>query len=209
MERYKGYEGIDAISAVVADAKEALAEAQAEGGETAHLRGAWRSDIQPRPAVQAVTVPLIEAERVRLESEIEEVSLCHLRKRIKHKMIKPCARAQRSRWNAYVRNRRDDFENTAMPLRLQNWRRKTFWIDLQRYITATTSFFSNPQRLISSHRRWKLSMFLICRRLRIGRCLKSCNVRTKNECRFCFDPRYPSWSLAKFELKPGPTVGFS
>jgi len=76
MERHKGYEGIDAISAVVADAKEALAKAQAEGGEAVHLRDTWRPDIQPRAAVHAVTVPLIEAERVRLESEIEEVSLC-------------------------------------------------------------------------------------------------------------------------------------
>jgi hypothetical protein len=76
MERHKGYEGIDAISAVVADAKEALVKAQAEGGETVHLGDAWRSDIQPRAAVHAVTVPLIEAERVRLESEVEEVSLC-------------------------------------------------------------------------------------------------------------------------------------
>lgn len=74
MERHKVYEGIDAISAVVADAKEALVKAQAEGGETVHSRGAWRSDISPRAAVHAMTVPLIEAERVRLESEIEEVS---------------------------------------------------------------------------------------------------------------------------------------
>ena len=75
MERHKGYEGIDAISAIVADAKEALVKAQAEGGETVHLRDAWRSDIPPRAAVHAVTVPLIEAERIRLEGEIEEVSL--------------------------------------------------------------------------------------------------------------------------------------
>lgn len=89
MERHKGYEGIDAISAVVADAKEALVRAQAEGEETVHLKDAWRSDIPPRAAVHAVTVPLIEAERVRLESEIEEVSLCHYEKRIKQS--KPCA----------------------------------------------------------------------------------------------------------------------
>ena len=76
MERHKGYEGIDAISAVVADAKEALAKAQAEGKETIHFRDAWNSNIPPRAAVHAVTVPLLEAERVRLESGIEEVSLC-------------------------------------------------------------------------------------------------------------------------------------
>jgi len=77
MERHKGYEGIDAISAVVADAKETLAKGHAEGGEGVRLRDAWRSDIPPRAAVNAVTAPLLEAERVRLESEIEEVSLCH------------------------------------------------------------------------------------------------------------------------------------
>ena len=93
MERHKGYEGIDAISAVVADAKEALVKAQAEGGEKVHLRGAWRPDIPPRAAVHAVTVPLIEDERVRLESEIEQVGLCHLRERIKHKKLKPCAQS--------------------------------------------------------------------------------------------------------------------
>jgi len=74
MERHKGYEGIDAISAIVADAKAALANAQAEGKETLHLRDAWKPDIPPRAAVHAMTVPLLEAERVRLESGIEEVS---------------------------------------------------------------------------------------------------------------------------------------
>lgn len=77
MERHKGYEGIDAISAVVADAKESLAKAQAEGKETVHLNDSWRSDIPPRATVHAVTVPLLEAERVRLESGIEEVGICH------------------------------------------------------------------------------------------------------------------------------------
>lgn len=76
MERHKGYEGIDAISVVVADAKEALAKAQAEGKETIHPKDAWNPDILPRAAVHAVTVPLLEAERVRLESEIAEVSPC-------------------------------------------------------------------------------------------------------------------------------------
>lgn len=80
MERHKGYEGIDAISAVVADAKEALVKAQAEGKETVHLSDAWRSDIPPKAAVHAVTVPLLEAERVRLESGIEEVSFYHYEK---------------------------------------------------------------------------------------------------------------------------------
>lgn len=76
MERHKGYEGIDAISVVVADAKDALAKAQAEGKGTMDLRDAWKSDILPSAAVHAVTVPLLEAERVRLDSEIEEVGLC-------------------------------------------------------------------------------------------------------------------------------------
>jgi hypothetical protein len=77
MERHKGYEAIDSISAVVANAKEALANPQAEGKEIAHLKNAWRPDIPPRVAVHAVTVPLLEVERVRLECGIEEVGLCH------------------------------------------------------------------------------------------------------------------------------------
>ena len=76
MERHKGYETIDAISAVVADAKEALGKAQAEGKDTVHLRDAWKSDIPPTAVVQAVTVPLLEAERVRLGGEVEGVSPC-------------------------------------------------------------------------------------------------------------------------------------
>jgi hypothetical protein len=80
MERHKGYEGIDAISAVVADAKEALTKAQAEENETKRLKDAWRPDIQPRAAVHAVTVPLLEAERVRLETAIEEVGPCHCKR---------------------------------------------------------------------------------------------------------------------------------
>jgi len=41
------------------------------------LRDAWKSDIPPRAAVHAVTVPVLEAERVRLESGVEEMEhLC-------------------------------------------------------------------------------------------------------------------------------------
>lgn len=76
MERHKGYEGIDAISAVVAEAKETAARAQEEGKKEIHLPDVWNPALQPRAAVHAVTVPLLQAEQTRLEADIEEVRSC-------------------------------------------------------------------------------------------------------------------------------------
>ncbi|KAG8792760.1 hypothetical protein FRC17_008549 [Serendipita sp. 399] len=90
LDKFQAYEGIDSLAEAVAEAKEAVENAgsstQKQGSkrrssvkkmddakDPRKRKDAWRPDITPRNAVHAVTVPILEAERARLEKEYEEV----------------------------------------------------------------------------------------------------------------------------------------
>lgn len=64
--RYNAAEAIDTLHKCVLDAK----EAQKNGVEPVD---AWRSDLPPRTAVRARTVPVLMEERDRMKAELEEV----------------------------------------------------------------------------------------------------------------------------------------
>lgn len=83
--KYNAYEGIDCLAEAVAEAKNAAAAAaqsksnrrrsstSASAHDATKGKDIWRSELAPRTAVHAVTVPLLEAERSRLERDIAEV----------------------------------------------------------------------------------------------------------------------------------------
>lgn len=84
--KYNAYEGIDCLSEAIAEAKNAAAAAQSKNNrrrsststslkDGANGKDTWRPELAPRTAVHAVTVPLLEAERLRLERDIAEVSV--------------------------------------------------------------------------------------------------------------------------------------
>jgi len=82
--KYNAYEGIDNLAEAVEEAKKAAAAARsnnskrrsstsASAQDVARGKDAWRPELAPRTAVHAVTVPLLEAERLRLERDLAEV----------------------------------------------------------------------------------------------------------------------------------------
>jgi hypothetical protein len=88
--KYNAYEGIDNLAEAVEEAKKAAAAARsnnskrrsstsASAQDVARGKDAWRPELAPRTAVHAVTVPLLEAERLRLERDLAEVGSLALR----------------------------------------------------------------------------------------------------------------------------------
>lgn len=86
MSRYNAYEGIDTLAQAVDEAKAAVTSqptpsrsrrSSSKGRkcteENERRKDAWRPDIAPRSAVHAITVPLLEAEKLRLEKDLAEV----------------------------------------------------------------------------------------------------------------------------------------
>ena len=82
--KYNAYEGIDNLAEAVEEAKKAAAAVRSNTSkrrsstsasvqDVAKGKDAWRSELAPRTAVHAVTVPLLEAERLRLERDLAEV----------------------------------------------------------------------------------------------------------------------------------------
>lgn len=65
-------EGIDELSQMSREAKQRLAAGGYEGKDV------WRDNIAPRDAVRARTIPLLEAERERLQNELAEVPIANL-----------------------------------------------------------------------------------------------------------------------------------
>lgn len=66
-EKYRVRENIDILHKVVTEAK-----VRKEKGEV--TKGVWREDLQPRNAVCARTVPILEAETARLRETLAKVS---------------------------------------------------------------------------------------------------------------------------------------
>lgn len=79
--KYNAYEGIDNLAEAVEEAKKAAAASRSNtskrrsstSASAARGKDAWRPELAPRTAVHAVTVPLLEAERLRLERDLAEV----------------------------------------------------------------------------------------------------------------------------------------
>ncbi|PVG03167.1 hypothetical protein CPB86DRAFT_430087 [Serendipita vermifera] len=87
LAKYKAYEGIDCLAEAVAEArKTAVADQPQSNGrrrssvssnQQKKKKDTWRAELAPRSAVHAVTVPLLEAEKERLERDLAEVErLC-------------------------------------------------------------------------------------------------------------------------------------
>lgn len=136
LERYKAYEGIDSLSEAIDQAKVAAASSsnpsrrrrssmkQAEGTmDPKESPDVWKPDIAPRTAVHAVTVPLLEAERQRLEKALAEVeklaeeSLARCREN-REKAIE--AKVQASRIMDRVEQAKESFEAADMN-EIESW----------------------------------------------------------------------------------------
>ncbi|CAG8664283.1 15064_t:CDS:2, partial [Acaulospora colombiana] len=87
LAKYKAYEGIDCLAEAVAEARTATVvdQPQSNGRRRSSVsakqqkkkKDTWRAELAPRSAVHAVTVPLLEAEKERLERDLAEVErLC-------------------------------------------------------------------------------------------------------------------------------------
>lgn len=93
LEKYGAYEGIDNLAEAIEEAKAAAASKPApvksrrsslhkskgrdaeEDGAQSKRKDAWREDLDPDTRVRAVTVPLLEAEKARLEKDLAEVNI--------------------------------------------------------------------------------------------------------------------------------------
>ena len=73
---YNARENIDTLHAVVTEARERQSAGEVPGPDT------WKSDLEPRAATRARTIPIFKDERDRLKVKLEEVRiylLCQLR----------------------------------------------------------------------------------------------------------------------------------
>ena len=68
-KKYNVKENLDNLHAVVTAAR-ARKQADYDGKDV------WREDLQPRAAVRARTIPLLEQERDRLRAELAQVLYC-------------------------------------------------------------------------------------------------------------------------------------
>ncbi|KAG8863199.1 hypothetical protein FRC20_010876 [Serendipita sp. 405] len=140
LEKFQAYEGIDCLAEAVIEAKTAAENANSSIQKQSSKRRSsvkkmddaldpkkrkdvWRSDITPRNAVHAVTVPLLEAERARLEKEYEETqrlaeeSLARFRE---HRDMAIEARVQISQILDRVDQAKKAFEKTDMQ-EIESW----------------------------------------------------------------------------------------
>ncbi|KAF8606056.1 hypothetical protein BDV93DRAFT_543206 [Ceratobasidium sp. AG-I] len=68
LQRYNARVSIDALDEAVVEAKKSQAS-----GKTGHQKDEWKSEIDPRSAVRARVLPVLEQEQLRLQKELEEL----------------------------------------------------------------------------------------------------------------------------------------
>ncbi|KAG9103779.1 hypothetical protein FRC06_008097 [Ceratobasidium sp. 370] len=69
LRRYDARGAIDALDAAVAEAKKRLAD-----GTSGNQKDEWRPELDPRSAVRARVLPVLDQENARLQRELEEAS---------------------------------------------------------------------------------------------------------------------------------------
>lgn len=120
LERYNTYEGIDSLADAIADAKTAAASrppttnsrrSSLHKGKSRDLeenrvqmkkKDAWREDLDPETRVRAVTVPLLETEKLRLEKDLAEVSVVFP---LLQRFLQKSAQVEKLAWEAVRRFR--------------------------------------------------------------------------------------------------------
>lgn len=119
--KYNAYEGIDNLSEAVEEAKQARLSSSAAAQDAARGKDAWRPELAPRTAVHAITVPLLEAERLRLERDLAEVSRLRLLYLTRDSFSV-------ARWKDYRRKPLDDSGNTETRPLKPRFRYRESWI---------------------------------------------------------------------------------
>lgn len=68
LRRYDARTSIDALDEAVVEAKKNQAS-----GKTGHQKDEWKPEIDPRSAVRARVLPVLEQEQLRLQKELDDV----------------------------------------------------------------------------------------------------------------------------------------